>query len=356
MALEGSIKDFGVADILQLISQQQKTGILLVEHHDASAEIYFAAGTVVEARSSDQAARLEEMIVKNGLLSRVDMQRFVEKARQTLEPLGIVLLRESGVERDVLERILTTQLYETFYKILQWREGTYRFIPHTVKTDANLVQVPGLESILLDVLRMIDEWPSVKTSLRSLTAVFERDAEAADEKLDEEEQLVLSCFDGKKTLQEIIDTCILGRFATGKIIVDLIEKGCLRFIGEQAESLGAQVASARRIMAITSYVVVLAMFLIILLLPTGFPHSVLPFFEQSYIRGSLLDRYSSHLALRHIVTCLDTYFLQNGRCPDTIDELKHAGIIGVHDIAALTEKAGCSYTCQGTTYSITCGR
>ena len=114
MALEGSIKDFGVADILQLISQQQKTGILLVEQQEVSAEICFAGGSITETRSSRQTARLEEILVKSGLLPADTLKRITEKTKETFEHLGQILLREGLVKKEDIEHILLTQIYETF--------------------------------------------------------------------------------------------------------------------------------------------------------------------------------------------------------------------------------------------------
>ena len=49
MALEGRIVDFGVADIFQLISQQQKTGVLLVDRRGESIEVLFWNGMIISA-------------------------------------------------------------------------------------------------------------------------------------------------------------------------------------------------------------------------------------------------------------------------------------------------------------------
>ena len=47
MALEGTIKDFGLADILQLIGIQRKTGILVLEREGENVELKFLDGNVV---------------------------------------------------------------------------------------------------------------------------------------------------------------------------------------------------------------------------------------------------------------------------------------------------------------------
>ena len=41
MALQGTLKDFGIADILQLIGQQQKTGTLIVRSKEQVVQVGF---------------------------------------------------------------------------------------------------------------------------------------------------------------------------------------------------------------------------------------------------------------------------------------------------------------------------
>ncbi|MET0405181.1 MAG: DUF4388 domain-containing protein, partial [Cystobacter sp.] len=52
MALTGTLKDFGIADILQLIGQQQKTGVLALTHKDDSVHVAFKDGNIVKAESA----------------------------------------------------------------------------------------------------------------------------------------------------------------------------------------------------------------------------------------------------------------------------------------------------------------
>ena len=47
MALSGTLKDFGIADILQLIGQQQKTGKLRLQNGDEEVEIIFSSGSTL---------------------------------------------------------------------------------------------------------------------------------------------------------------------------------------------------------------------------------------------------------------------------------------------------------------------
>ena len=56
MALKGTIKDFGVADILQLISQQGKTGVLVLRNEADEVTVTFLNGSVVGAGRSIRSA------------------------------------------------------------------------------------------------------------------------------------------------------------------------------------------------------------------------------------------------------------------------------------------------------------
>ena len=60
MALVGTLKDFGLADILQLIGLQRKSGLLTLEHGPDRVTVKFLEGAVVGADTSTR--NLEELL------------------------------------------------------------------------------------------------------------------------------------------------------------------------------------------------------------------------------------------------------------------------------------------------------
>ena len=72
MALEGTIKDFGLPDIFQLIGLQRKTGLLTLKNEKDVVTVTFENGMVVMADSNTK--RLEErlgnVLVKQGKLGK----------------------------------------------------------------------------------------------------------------------------------------------------------------------------------------------------------------------------------------------------------------------------------------------
>ena len=71
-SLRGDLKDFGIADVFQLIGQQRKTGVLEFNGDSQPIQILFDKGAVVSAApiGSWPEAAFGEMLMRCGLLSR----------------------------------------------------------------------------------------------------------------------------------------------------------------------------------------------------------------------------------------------------------------------------------------------
>ena len=52
MALQGTLKDFSITEIIQLIGQQLKTGVLKIRRGKNVVEIYFVDGMIVHVYSN----------------------------------------------------------------------------------------------------------------------------------------------------------------------------------------------------------------------------------------------------------------------------------------------------------------
>jgi hypothetical protein len=72
VALKGTLKDFGIAEILQLIGQQAKSGVLHLESRDDVIHIAIADGNVVRAESAGRKTRerLGNMLVRAELIAQ----------------------------------------------------------------------------------------------------------------------------------------------------------------------------------------------------------------------------------------------------------------------------------------------
>lgn len=246
MALKGTLKDFSLADIFQLIGIQRKTGVLTLKDKDKVVTVSFVDGSVVAAES--QHRRLEDRIgtvlVKTGRITGEQLQDALKIQKETLNRLGNVLVDKGLIDVDALRDALQIQITQTIYRLFRWQRGEYDFSQETrVDYDKKFVVPLSAESVLMEGARILDEWPMIEKGIRSFSTVYRRaDVEiaaapqdgstAAEEAegaitLNEEEHVVHALVDGKRTVQEVVEHSLFGEFETCRILYELINRHLL---------------------------------------------------------------------------------------------------------------------------------
>lgn len=261
MALKGTLKDFGIADILQLIGQQQKTGVLYIKSRYEEVEVSFVDGSVVRALSKTRRSRelLGSMLVASGLLTEGELDDALEIQKRTLKRLGDILVAEGRVTSDQLREMTQLQTTETLYKLFTWKNGTYEFVQQDVEHDSAAGPPVRPESVLMEGFRRIDEWPMVRKRITGQTLVFERlktlappplaadaDGDEVDAALDaalesggspsepapksigKNERTAFKLADPELTVQRLCELSRLGEFETCKALHNLVEAGYLK--------------------------------------------------------------------------------------------------------------------------------
>jgi hypothetical protein len=176
MALKGTLKDFGIADVLQLIGQQSKTGVLHVTSRQEEVEVSFLEGGVVRALSKARRSRelLGAMFVRGGLLTEAELVDALELQKRTLKRLGDILVAEGRLTPDQLCETTQLQTSETLYRLFGWKSGTYEFVQQDVELDPAAGPPLRCESVLLEGFRRIEQWPAVRRRIGSMSLTFER--------------------------------------------------------------------------------------------------------------------------------------------------------------------------------------
>src|SRR5262244_412982 len=176
MALRGTLKDFGIADILQLIAQQQKNGTLVLKALDAEVSLGFRDGNIIKVESAFKKKKdlLGNLLVRAELITQQQLDQALEMQKRTLQRIGDVLVSSRVVTPEKLAQMRQLQATETLYKLFSWKSGTYEFEPGEVELDAEPIRSLRAESVLMEGFRMVDEWPLVRKRITSYEMTFER--------------------------------------------------------------------------------------------------------------------------------------------------------------------------------------
>jgi hypothetical protein len=250
MALTGTLKDFGIAEILQLIGQQAKSGVLHLATDGEEIHVVLAEGAVVSAESArrKQKERLGTMLVRAELISRDALARALQVQSRTLRRLGDILVELELVTKQDLKEMTTLQTTETIYRLFEWKTGTYDFEAGAVEWDRETVSPLRAEALLMEGFRRVDEWPMVRRKIVSPAMTFVRRAlpPDADASVGAAERRVHALAEPGRTVEKLVDLSRLGEFETSKALMNLVNLGCLEALPAPRRSAAAGVSAYAR--------------------------------------------------------------------------------------------------------------
>ncbi len=233
VALHGNLRDFGMGEVFQLIGQQRKSGVLEVGGSGGRVELWFDEGRIVSAMpvqaGHDQAA-LGEMLVRCGLLTRERLAELETEREPALCSLSQLLVDREVLDADEIEEIENLLTRDTIFDLLRWTDGSFGFEARAARHARDPEALLGAEQVLMDGLRMVDEWrtfaaavPSEQTVFRRVKSFddYRRSREEADaERLAREERIFL-LIDGRSSVRRVIDLSRLGTFEGTRVLAQL---------------------------------------------------------------------------------------------------------------------------------------
>ncbi|MCP4200545.1 MAG: DUF4388 domain-containing protein [bacterium] len=131
MSFVGRLDQFQLADLLQIVASNRKTGKLNLTRSDAEGIIVFREGEIVYASSSAARETLGHLLLCGGLISQDQLVEALEiqHSDATEQRLGTILIDAGHVTSKDLEQVLRQQLEKVLSEFLQWQQGFFKFEP-----------------------------------------------------------------------------------------------------------------------------------------------------------------------------------------------------------------------------------
>lgn len=379
MALRGTLADFGLPDIFQLVGHQQKTGVLLLKDRELEVKIFFVEGNVVKAEqaSRDRADLLGNIMVRAGIISAAQLDSALNTQQRTLRRLGDILIEMNAVDRATLKEIARLQTTETIYRLFMWRKGTYEFTATPVDYDEQSYEPIRAENILMEGFRMVDEWPAVRKVIPSARCTFQviREPAPASTSGNDDDDLLAGMADAfgrertgehdvgghaprpigpaerqvfplvttTRTVQDIIDLSRMGEFETTKSLAALVQNGHLRVVLPKFEERGGddEPFSMRRFVAsvtpvltrVALYAVVAAAVGGLVRLASTSEMGVLASGQDAVVSRAALRDKTGDLVRVRLTQAIETFRLVEGRYPLKLDELVDKGLVPERELS-----------------------
>jgi hypothetical protein len=349
MALQGTLKDFSITEIIQLIGQQLKTGVLRIRRGKNIVEIYFVDGMIVHVYSNYRGEKdlIGEILVKAQLITEEQLERVLRIQKETLKYLGEILVELQLLTKEDVLKVISTQIYETIYDLFWWEDGIFNFDLKLVESYKKIPFALSTEQVLLNILRMVDEWSEIEKKIFSPHLVFKKtlapEGKSVDalspqtylkEKLTSEQELIYNLVDGTRTVQEIIDRSLLGKFNASEILLDLLEMGLIEIVGVSTPTLIKKVRMINFREALTFVYYGAFLFFIFLLLIYFKPNFLQHFLDSKIERVNIeIPTHFVHKTqLDRIKNALEIYYLEKGKYPQQLEELISAQLLRKSDL------------------------
>ena len=345
MALEGELKDFNILEVIQLLGQQGKTGVLRVwglGKQGGKAEIFFFDGKITHATSTERAKGdlLGERLAKTGIISRDDLQTALRTQKKSGRFLGEVLVEAKMAKEPPVLNVIYTQVHELVYEVFRLEGGKFKFDPLSSEAFPKVsVQLPA-DEVMLNILKMVDEWPEIEKKAPSLTMVLQKSGTLEEHgiELSEAHDAVYRMVDGTRSVQEIIDMSLVGKFATLEILASLLEGGDIKEMGIKRGLPPAKVAPRvevqRQRPAYRGYGVGLSI-CFILLLVSFFPFKLAFLWMDHRGERDSLQGYAERMRGERVEWGRKIFFLERGRYPEGVRELVDAGVLDEKDLKVI---------------------
>ncbi len=232
VALRGNLRDFGIAEVFQLIGQQRKTGFLDITADAQTMRLAFDAGRVVWARpvGVTEDVVVGERLVRCGLLMQprlMELQRESEHSARAVGTLAVDSEILAAADLEQIEELITD---ETIFTVLRWSVGSFDFSAQAIGHDRPPDKLLAAEEILMDGLRRVDEWGTFAALVPSGDTIFERSGgmDAYRRKLGQEGrqrlqriEKIYALVDGRLPVQRVIDLSRLGLFDGTRALAEL---------------------------------------------------------------------------------------------------------------------------------------
>jgi hypothetical protein len=342
MALEGELKDFNILEVIQLLGQQGKTGVLRVwglGKKGDEAGIFFFEGKITHATSTERTkgGLLGERLAKTGIISRGDLQTALRTQKKSGRFLGEIVVEAGMAEEQVVLNVLYAQVHELVYEMFRFEAGKFKFDPLTGDAFPKVSVQLHADEVMLNILKMVDEWPEIEKKAPSPTMILQKTGTLEEHgiELSEAHDAVYRLVDGTRNVQEIIDMSLAGKFTTLEILASLLEGGDIKELGIKRGALPVRatprVEVRRQKPAYVRYGLALIISFVLLFV-SFFPFKLDFLWTDHQGEGYSLNGYAERMREERMQWGRKIFFLERGRYPESLNELVDAGILARKDL------------------------
>jgi hypothetical protein len=353
MALQGSLRDFSVTEILQLLGTQKKTGCLLMEWNTERAMVFIHDGRIVSTR--DSGVKLDDTLLrflrKIHRLSEDQCRGIQSIQKESGRDLEDLLLNGRYLEPDELKGYIERQILDDLMRLVRWESGNYRFDPKTRWNNSPLVRM-NVEGALIEAARRVDEHKRFVARFKDPYELLGvRDLPDPDEPLTEEERELFGIIDGNHTVADVVEAAPLLEYEAYEALNRMLEENWIENVGRRDPGIDAileqPTPTLRRTPILNEFVIVVLIVAVVL----GLRYGANLFGPASAAAPPRDDVYTA-TQMRDLRFALDLYKREHGIYPRQLTMLVDEQWLSAEQVALRGYRLSYRLLDQGAEYQL----
>ncbi len=229
--LKGNINIMAFADILQWISQGQKTGTLEIKGNKFTKEICFESGNIIATSSTNPREYLGQFLISYGKITEEGLKSVLDEQEKSEHMLGWILVKDNILSENEMKLFLKLKAEESLYDIFLWEEGEFQFVENKTLEKEYIKISLNPTTIILEGVRRVDEWKRIHKVIPDSTYIPVVNVEAVIEALPLSTNVtkLLRAVNGKKNVENISMEFRSSNFVVFKNLFECYQKGYIRF-------------------------------------------------------------------------------------------------------------------------------
>jgi hypothetical protein len=183
VSLNGSLQDFDLSYIFQIISQEGKTGRLSLTAAEAEGFVIFKNGSIVSAgwgSKNVRAMMLQYLLV----VKRYDQNEIREidlQFKNNLQGLAAVFMQRQLFNREELVFLIQTGLEDITSSLFTWKKGNYSFTVHPNVDSFQVAEITiPADAVTMEAARREDELKRLQESVQGYKVYIHSDLSTED--------------------------------------------------------------------------------------------------------------------------------------------------------------------------------
>lgn len=231
MVLSGTLKEFILADVFQLLTQQKITGKLILNNGNSEGSVIFKDGAIISAEKENEniISKLYYFLTDIKLQSNKNVKELINSFDDNLNELTSQVIKRGISTQKEMSSFAESVIEDITCSFFQWKTGTYHFNSlRSVESSIICEIVFPIENIVMEAMRRFDEWNRM-IEIVSEEAIFLHtekltgDSVSIQDPIKETEQYLYTKINGTTPVKDFFSCTCLTEYKVYEALYNLIQ-------------------------------------------------------------------------------------------------------------------------------------